>query len=284
MSNIGQNTEKRLRRWWLLPLLIFLFFGFGLYLFFPAEALQQRLQHELITQLQRNVEVGEVSLHFPATLVIHNLSTTSTTSAIPVKLINLNLSPSWYQLVSGNPAIKLNCETLGGIVSAQLDTSRHIKLSATALQWDSPIPQMPTLHIQSTIDQLNASGFAEPAIQLEQFKLQLSKLQVTGLKQVGLPVDHLNLGSVHLQLSQNKQRITIDQLTSRDGELNITGKGNITLQRNLLHSHIDLTLTLSPSSGLDPGITTLLPLFAKQQNDGSYTVRIGGTLAQPRLR
>ena len=283
MSQPRQINSERFRRWWLLPAPIILFFALGLYLLFPTEALQQRLQHELTAQLHSPVNVGEISLYFPATIVIRDLATT-TASGLPVQLTNLNLSPSWHQLISGNPAVKLNSETLGGTVTAQLDTSHYVQLSATALHWDSPVPQLPTLHIQTTIDQLDASCFIESTIQLEQLKLQLSELRITRLKQVSFPVDHLNLGTVHLHLSQNKQRINIDQLTSRDGDLIITGKGNVTLQRNLHHSRIDLTLTLSPRIGLDPAITMLLPLFAKQQKDGRYTVRIGGTLAQPRLR
>ncbi len=273
---------NKLQHWWLIPLGVIFFFTCGLLLFFPTKLLQQQLAVELTTKLNHPIELTGLSLQFPASMFIQKL--TSPTELGNVKFTNINLSPVWSRLLSTAPAAKISAEIFGGNIEAQFDTKHRVKLFATALHGALPVPQLPTLHMQATIAQLNASATAEPIIKLEKLHLELSELLISGLKQMGFPIDRLDFGTVNLHLSQNQQRISIDQLISHGGDLIISGGGNVALQRNLRHSRINLKLTLAPRKGLDPSITTLLPMFAKQRQDGSYNVRITGTLAQPRLR
>ncbi|MEA3465769.1 MAG: type II secretion system protein GspN [Thermodesulfobacteriota bacterium] len=287
MSESGHVNMKQLQRWWSISILVGLFFVLGLWLFFPTQTvelyLEQQLSQQLSKQLQCPVTISNVDLDLPAALTIGAIETT-VPPAIPIRLTNLCVTPAWLQTFTGTPTVSLNANTLGGTISVQLTSSRHIQFAAAALQLNTALPQMPALHIKTTIECCNASGFAEPINKLEQFDLHLSELQLIGMQQLGLPADQLNLGSVHLQLSQNNQRICIDQMTSTDGDIIIKGNGHISLQRNLPHSPIDLTLTISPQKSLDQSLTTLLPMFAKQQKDGSYTIHIGGTIAMPKLQ
>ncbi|MCD6526899.1 MAG: type II secretion system protein GspN [Desulfuromonas sp.] len=289
MNESRHVAMERLQRWWSLPLLVILFFAVGLWLFFPAEALQQRLEQELTTRLQRPVSVGEIALQLPATLAISAIETTAA-AKLSLQLTDLTLRPIWYRLFSDTPAAELSAKSLGGQLHIELDTANHVQFSAKNLHWDAPLPpvpsviQRPTLHLQATIQQLHGSAFGAPRNQLEHLQLHLSTLRLSGLQQIGLAVDNLNLGSVQLQLSQDKQRLSIDQLTSRDGDLMVNGSGKIDLNRKLSRSRLDLTLTLAPSKSLDPAVSSLLPLFAKKQKDGRFIIRISGSLAAPQLR
>jgi type II secretion system protein N len=202
----------------------------------------------------------------------------------PIKFTDIAISPTWSSLLSTTPAAQIAAQVFSGSIEAQIDSAQHIKLAATSLHWEGPIPQLPTLNIQTTIAHLNAAATGTEISQLEQLQLELSELRISGLKKLSVPVDSLDFGSIKLQLSQKQQNIHLDQLTSSGGDISISCDGHITRHRNLIRSRIDLEFTLTPRQDLDPAITTMLPLFAKKQQDGSYTVRLSGTLAQPRVR
>lgn len=275
-------SSEKVQQAWFLPLVVGFFFMAGLWLFFPAQALQHRLEQELSQQLQRPVSVGELDLELPTTLAIDSLETT-VLPRLTVQLKKLKARPMWLQLLQGRLAINIAGETLGGTINAELDSTHHLQLFAADLHWDQPLPQIPKVQLTTTIEQLNASGFIDQTNQLEQLQLQLKTLQITGLKRFSAPVDQLNLGRVELLLNQNERQITIDQFSSTGGDLNLDGHGSVVLQRNPIRSRINLTLSLIPNKGLDPALSSLLPLLGKKQSNGGYLLRIGGTLEKPRL-
>jgi type II secretion system protein N len=289
MSKLRQIIAPLLPRWWSLPLVVVIFFAIGTWLLFPTSAVQQRLQAELSLQLKQPVELGTVGVKFPPAIAISTLAIT-TAPGIPILLSDLRLKPVWRQLLSNTPAINLDARAYQGNISARVDSANNFQLSAHELRWDAPLPQLSALHLNTTLAQLEATGVLNPnnrnypIKQLEKLKLQLSELHLGGLKQLGLPVSSLNLGVVDIALSQVNQRLTIDNLSSRNGDITIAGKGDITLHRNLARSRINITLNMSLSSNIDPALTSLIQLFAQPQNSGSYSFHIVGTLGQPRLK
>ncbi len=275
-------TSDKLQQAKFIPLVVGFFFMAGLWLFFPAQALQHRLEQELSQQLQRPVSVGKLALELPTTLAINSFET-AVLPRLTVQLNQLKARPMWLKLLQGRFSVALQGETLGGTINAELDSTRHLQLVAADLHWDQPLPQLPKIRLTTTIEQLNASGFIDPINQLEQLQLQLSVLKATGLKQFSAPVDQLNLGRAELRLSQNERQITIDQFSCTGGDLNLDGHGSVVLQRNPIRSRINLTLSLIPNKGLDPALSSLLPLLGKKQSNGGYLLRIGGTVEKPRL-
>lgn len=282
MAKKSYLTSEKLQQAKFIPLVVGLFFMAGLWLFFPAQALQHRLEQELSQQLQRPVNVGQLALELPSTVAINSLETT-VLPRFTVQLNQLKARPMWLHLLRGRLAVAVQGETLGGTIYAELDSTRHLQLSASDLHWDQPLPQWPKIQLTTTIEQLDASGFIDPINQLEQLQLHLSTLKISGLKQFSAPVDQINLGRIELQLSQNERQITIDQLSSTGGDLNLTGNGTIVLQRNLVRSRIDLSLSLKPNKNLDPALSSLLPLLGKKQSNGHYVLHLGGTIETPRL-
>jgi type II secretion system protein N len=280
------SALKQLQRWWLLPIMVMLFLTVGLWLFFPAQAVQQRLQYELTAQLQRPVSVGDVALQLPLTLAISSLDTTVTPD-LPVQLTDLTLRPVWLRLLSTTPAITFGAKTLGGQLHVELDCANHLRFSAQNLLLDVPLtsaPQLAMLHVQVTIEQLQGTAIMAPHNQLQQLRLKFSELRISGLQQAGLSVDCLNLGTVVLQLSQDEQCLTIEQLTSHDGDLIINGSGSIAVNRALWRSRLNLILDMTPAESFDQTLSRLLPLFAKANKDGRFTLHIGGTPVAPRMR
>lgn len=284
MTKSHKIDTEQFQHWRLLPIVISLFFFIGLWIFFPTKTAKLYIKQKLTNQLQCSVAIDNIEFDLPATLIINDLELTAAPE-IPVHISELTLAPCWMHLVKGNPTVQLEAKTLGGNIEGQFNTAHHIHLNATSLQLlDIPIPQLPDLRIQATVEQLDTSVNTEPVDQLEYLKLHLSKFSIVGLKQVGFPTDHLDLGNIYIHLRQSKQCIYIDKFKNSNGDFIIGANGFIIYKQNLLNSTIDIRLTFSPRTGLDPSITTTLPLFAKKQKNGQYSIRIGGTLAKPCLR
>lgn len=282
MNKSDKRELNRLQPWWLIPVGVVFFFLCGIVLLFPTEVLQQRLESELTTRLNHPVILSGLSLQIPVGVSIDEL--TSPSELGPIKFTDISITPSWSSLLSTTPAAQIAAQFFAGTIEAKIDTTQHIDLTATAIRWDGQIPQLPALNIQTTIAHLNIEGSGAENFQLEQLQLELSELYINGLKKLSIPIDHLELGTIKLKLSQKQQNIHLHQLTSSGGDIIISGGGHITQNSNFMRSRIDLEFTLTPRPDLDPAITSMLPLFAKEQQDGNYTVRLSGTLAQPRLR
>lgn len=283
MSLFNLTDGARSQRWWLLPLAVVLFFLIGLWLFFPASAVQQRLQLELSRQLRQSVEVGPLDWQLPATVAIEQIETASPLGPA-LNLSQLRLKPVWHRLFSSSPAVALQGQILNGHFALEFDRNQQLQLTAGDLQLDLPLPQWPTVRASASLRSLTGHGNTRFPGQLDQLELQLDDLQLAGLQQVGLAMDRFNLGSVLLRASQQKQRLTIDQLASRNGDLIINGSGFIQLDRRLERSKLNLTLTLSPAPQADPALGQLLSLLTKPDTNGRYPLRLIGTLEQPRLR
>lgn len=283
MTNKSNSSNEALRNIRFLPLICGLFFVMGLWLFFPAHPVQLRLEQELSQQFQRPVTVGPVEWELPLTLAIESLDA-SVMPRLTLQLEQIKARPVWQSLLQGRLAVALQGQTLGGTIDAEIDTARHLQLQAENLYWDRTIPHLPNIRVNTTIEHFSGSGFTDPINQLEQLQLQLANFTVSGIKEFGAPIDQFNLGRVEVQLSQNEREITINQFSAMDGDLNLDGHGTVMLQRNFIRSRIDLTLTITPSETLDATVVSLIPLIAKQQGNGSYLIRIGGTLEMPRIR
>lgn len=273
-----------LQRWWLLPATTLLFFALGIKLFFPDATLQQRLQHELTAMMHQPVEVGQITFQLPANISLSELATT-----LPdynqLHFSAINISPAWRQLLTATAAVDITGKLLGGSIKATLNSNRRWQLNAARLHIDTSIAQLPSIHITTSLDQLQLTVLTPSPAKLEhlQTHLQLSQLRLGGLKQLGSTLDTLHLGTVSMKLSQKHQRIFIDQLRCDKGDLDITAKGYIDLRSNLQYSRINLTLTITPQPTTPAQLTSMLPLFAKQTNTGSFTVNISGTLQQPEV-
>jgi len=151
-------TGEKLQQTKFIPVVVGFFFIAGLWLFFPAQALQHRLEQELSQQLQRPVSMGKLALELPTTLAIDSLET-AVLPRLTVQLNQLKARPMWLQLLQGRFSIAVQGETLGGTINAEIDSTRYLQLVAADLHWDQPLPQLPKIQLTTTIEQLNASGF-----------------------------------------------------------------------------------------------------------------------------
>ena len=119
MTPKDNSSSISLRKICILPVVCAAFFMMGLWLFFPGQGVQFRLEQELTQQLQRPVLVGEVDLELPLTLAVATIET----EALPrfsLEFNQLKVRPLWLSLLRGQPAVSLQGETFGGRFNAEL--------------------------------------------------------------------------------------------------------------------------------------------------------------------
>jgi len=89
------------------------------------------------------------------------------------------------------------------------------------------------------------------------------------------------LGKIQLQATGQGRAFKIDLLQARGGEVEAKGEGTLLVTVNPQNSLINLSLNLQTTPKTSPEITNLLELVGKKQSDGSFLLKLGGTLANP---
>jgi type II secretion system protein N len=112
--------------------------------------------------------------------------------------------------------------------------------------------------------------------------LTLDKVELTGLEAIGVQKDILSLGTVSLEGRGKGNSFRIHELKATGGNLEISGEGSFLLANPFEKSRFNLQLVLQPGGGFDDKLNDLLNLFAKPGQNGSYLLRVNGTLANPR--
>lgn len=276
------SAPKVRSRLWLLPLVVLAAFLLGLWLFFPAPAIQQRLNLELSRLQQPTIEVGEIRAIFPLGLAAESLELATASHRLHFE--SLQLTPLWSSLWRGNAALHLDSRLLGGELNATVTRHGHFALHAQQVQFDEAMANSSALRIQGNLSQLELRGSSQPQLRVEDAQLECQQLVLRGLKNAGMATDTLALGIVRISARQDGRQLIIEQLTAQGGDIAVDGKGTLTLATPLERSRINLMLTLKPGAGLDQDIHSLLQLVTKPTANGVYPLKISGTLAQPKLQ
>jgi type II secretion system protein N len=91
----------------------------------------------------------------------------------------------------------------------------------------------------------------------------------------------LNLGKITIEGSGQGNNLRIATLTANGGDVTISGNGMLLIGASAAASHINLDLTLRPARTASPSMAALLDLAANRQSDGSYRLRLNGSLGKP---
>ncbi|NIQ97369.1 MAG: type II secretion system protein GspN, partial [Desulfuromonadales bacterium] len=128
------------RRWRaaLLALAVLLLgFALGFRLFFPVDALRQRLEGELARQSGARVELKRLSLGLPLSLALHDLLIDSRRPGVPpLRFDRLEVSPGWLSLFTGDPQIDVAGEVYAGELYLSMAHSGRFDLELGAVQFE----------------------------------------------------------------------------------------------------------------------------------------------------
>jgi type II secretion system protein N len=257
----------------------------GLYLFFPAETLKERIIGEAFSRAGLDVRIGSMALYPVVTLEARNLQMTDDQWPVPLTIDQLELAPAWASLLGGDPGLNLDALLLGGNISSVIKRSGEISLQGTGMQLDLPLTDPVPLQISGRLENVTYSGNTrlnnETATQLA---LRLSNVQIGGLDALGFAGGTLPLGDIVLDVSGRGRSMQIDSLTANGGALAANGTGTLLIGRTAASSRLNLSLQVTPAANADPSLVSLLELSGQPGADGQFSLRLTGTLARPVIK
>lgn len=258
----------------------------GFYLFFPDDALRQRLEFEASRQSGVTLGIEALDLSFPPALKGTGVHIDLPAPAARRMTVDrLSLRPLWSSLAGGNPGLAFKANLYGGLATGKALKDGTVEAEAQQLAIREALGGQLPLTLSTTLEQGSLTGTFPPGKDSPTLlELSLAQTQLTGLEALGVKKDTLNLGTIILKGSGKGRSFKVERLESSRGDLEVSASGTVLLAEPLQRSRLNLSLTLRPAAGLDKTIADLLPLFAKPARNGSFNLRLGGTLGAPALR
>jgi type II secretion system protein N len=266
-----------------LGVLALLLTGFlaGFYLFFPTSALQQRLELEIAARTPLDARIEAVSLLFPPGLQAEGIRLAGGSPPTEFTVNLVKLTPLWRTLTSGNPGFAFHAEVLGGQVDGSMRKSGSLVAQVQNLTFSAPVGEAFPIRLTGRLGKGEFAG-ALPLQTATETRLNLGfdQFEISGLSALGLASDTLALGTVSLVGTGRATALKIDRLSASGGSLEVTGDGTVMLATPLDRSRLNLNLVLRPGRQLDKSLADLLELFAQAGPDGSFSLRLTGSLRQ----
>lgn len=257
----------------------------GFYLFFPADALKQRITQELNIRTGTDVQIDQVALYPFLSLSANQVNITSAALPRPLEIEELRVAPQWLTLLSNDPGVTLQARLMSGNVSGKLQKSGLISAIATGLRFVLPLQKPMPLNITGTLKQATLNGATRLDTETQtNFSLRLNEVLVKGLDILKADSPGLDLGEIILEVDGQGRAMKIMTLSATGGDLDINGGGTLLIGHTSAVSRIKLELQIRPGSTADPSIASLLELAGKQGPNGFYSLKVSGTLAKPVLK
>lgn len=258
----------------------------GFYASFPTGVLQQRLIAGIEQQLPVQVAVADLRLLPPMNLRSSRAELSfAEMPGYRLDLQALRVGPWWASLFSTDPGLAGRAEVAGGTVSLQMRESGRLVGSLSGASLELPLPTTPPVQLagrvtsarlESTVPLLQ-TGESRLTVEAEQIVLRGLTLGATD--EAGLP-----LGRLHLQATGQGRSFRIERFETAGGAFEVTATGTLLLAAELSGSRLNLNLVVRAGSAADADLASLLELAGPRQADGSYRLRLAGTLANPVLR
>jgi type II secretion system protein N len=257
----------------------------GIYLFFPAEALRQRIIQEVGTRTGVEVQIGQIALYPLLTLDADRIKLGITGLPQPLEIEQLSVSPQWSTLLSGDPGVQLRSRAMFGTITAGLQKGGAISASANGLRFDLPMQKPIPFSIMGTLSEasLDSSTRLGPGTKTG-LSLRLADVSILGLEIFQADSPGLSLGEITLELDGQGRALRISALNAKGGDLEVDGNGTLQIGRTAATSRIRLVLQVRPGPNADPNISSLLQLAGEPGPDGRYPLQLIGTLANPILK
>jgi type II secretion system protein N len=194
------------------------------------------------------------------------------------KLEKLQITPVWSRLFSTDPAIQIDGKLASGAVDGEGSQKGDVRLnfediSVLSLQ-ESDLPY----RISGLLNgELHGEGMTDPLSGRGEFAFVLKDGAALGLEKIGLP-GRLVIGTLRLAGKFNQRRFSLEKVL-------LSGGGNILIGETPEQTRLNLNIRLLPTGITSEALLDMLKLTGvRPTTDGSYLLRIGGTLAKPVVR
>ncbi len=260
-------------------------FILGLLLSFPLDPFVRQLEQQALQQGIK-LELIAPRVTFPPGVAVDQVE--SSAPALPhppLLLTDLTIKPLWSSLIGANPGIKYELDVWQGTVNGKAFRNGELTANLSGLNIDEPLgPQLP-LRLSATL----TSGSFDGILPLvggnnSQLQVKFTDLKVSGLKALGSNNDLLPLGELICSASGKGPKFDIKTLQITGPAVDLNADGILHLGPTPSRSIINLNVTLSPKTGLDPWLRDMLSLLPTTvQGDGSYRFKLLGNLSAIRL-
>lgn len=274
------------RRLFLFCLLLFVVSGLlSCWIFFPADVLQRYLLREVAQQTGLRMEGSEAEMLFPLGLELDLKAYPRHPELLPLLFSDLQVTPVWTSLLSGSPAADLQADFAGGSVDAQITADGQLQLALQGIKVDTLQQADLPYRLQGELSgHLAVADMATALNGKGDFTLQLHDSYLLGLELFGLP-ERLPLGLLQLAGKFNQRRFSIEKVLLTEGNIEMSGGGTLLIAETPEQTRLNLNLRLHPTQSTPDSLRDLLNLSGvKPTADGSYLLRVSGTLARPTLR
>jgi len=255
----------------------------GFLLAFPTAPLKQTMV-DAFKPYRASAELESLRLSPLLALQGQNLTIRMDNASLPpLEVKRFSLRPVWLSLLSAEPGMTIAAELLEGTLQVVVHKGGRLQARASGQRWVLPLMD----GAATVMGTLSTGRLLRSAGDIKTAERTLSLDFATLLVQSPLLADTANrpldLGQLTLEASGRGQVFNVTRLESRGGDLTLTGTGSVLIGRTPASSRLSLNLTLRPTATLPGGVKDLLALMAPPAGDGSYQLRIGGTLAMPTM-
>ncbi|PLX85800.1 MAG: type II secretion system protein GspN [Desulfuromonas sp.] len=270
----------------LLTVLLFLTaVAIGFFTGLPEEAIRRRLVQELSAQTGMVAESQHLSIGFPGRATFDLQLDTGHPQLTELAFDRVRLDPVWTSLLSGAPRLSIEGLFADGSFHGQLSTdgSGQLAFEEVALDrlqnGDNRYGISGTLQGRGTGSQLD-----DQANMQGNFSLEGQALIVRGLEQMGLAAE-VALGTCAVDGTLQGRKLTLEAVSVDGGFATLRGGGTVQLGPNPARTRLNIRLTATPGPDFPPSLKPLIELSGhKPKRDGSYQLRISGSLAKPIVR
>jgi len=274
------------RRLFLLCLILFCFsaiLSFGW--FFPADVVQRRLVQEVVKETGLKIQGYNASMLFPLGIELDVYIKPEIEPLADIEVMALNITPSWGSLVTDDPAVYLDGQLAQGDVNVLAGQSGLVELK---------LQNINILELQNPANDYMVAGALNGQVEAENlnadfngqggFFAELKQTQVTGLQKIGLP-SKVDFGNVQIAGKFNQRRVSFERIIAAEGVMELSGGGTLLVGETPDQTRLNLNVRLHPTHGTPESFRSLIKLTGVRPTaDGSYLLRIGGTLAKPVIR
>jgi type II secretion system protein N len=263
--------------------LFVLAFLLGFVLMFPTAPLKGKLV-EAFKRRQITAEVDSLTLSPLLALQGRQMTLRPDSGSLPPLTIDrFTIRPLWLSLLSADPGLNIDAELLQGNLHAAVRRSGRLDAEAGGLNLVVPLAGgIATLTGTLSSGQLQwaaVSSQAERSVALVFGDLIVQSPMLTGTADRPLAI-----GQLTVEASGQGQSLRIKRLESRGGDMGLSGTGSLLLGSTPESTRLNLDLTLRPAATFPGGLKGLLELVSPPAGDGSYPLKISGTLGNPVLQ
>ena len=274
------------RRIFMLCLLLFIVSSvFSVWFFFPVNALQRRLLQKVSLQTGFAMRGSNATMLFPLGVGLDLSIYPDITGLNDLELTQLQISPVWPSLFSADQKVHLRGTLAGGKIDVDVAKRGEINMkfqdiSIAALQQET----LPYRMSGTISGQVVGENISPQMTGRGNFSLNLKGAQLLGLERIGLPTN-FTAGTLSLQGKFDQRRLSLEKVVLTQGDLELTGGGNVLVGVSSAQTRLNLNVRLHPTATTPDSLLQLFNLTGVRPTaDGSYLMRIGGTLAKPVIR